>query len=60
MGALYIKYTWSIGCCATWCIMPVPLSCHSLVTFKLLNQVKDGDGLFGVGVLIDLRDAYFI
>ena len=34
-GHLVYQYTWTIGCCATWCIMPVLLSCHSLVGFKL-------------------------
>ena len=24
MGALYIKYTWSIGNCASWCNIPAP------------------------------------
>ena len=24
-GPLAKKYTWSIGCCATWCNTPVPL-----------------------------------
>ena len=35
MGALYIKYTWSIGECATWCNIPAPSSCRSLVAFNL-------------------------
>ena len=35
-GCLVYKYTWSLGCCATWCSMPVPLPCHSLVAFKPL------------------------
>ena len=29
-----IKYTWSIGNSATWCNIPAPLSCRSLVAFK--------------------------
>ena len=36
VGTLY-KYTWSVGCCATWCNTPVPSSCCSLVVFKLLK-----------------------
>ena len=35
MGALYIKYTWSIGNCAIWCNIPAPSSCRSLVAFNL-------------------------
>ena len=31
---VYNKYTWSIGNCATWCNIPTPLSCLSLVAFK--------------------------
>ena len=38
-GCLVYKYTWSIGCCATWCNMPVPLPCCSLVDFKPLNSL---------------------
>ena len=35
MGALYIyKDTWSIGNCATWCNIPAPLPCCSLVAFN--------------------------
>ena len=36
---LVYKYTWFIGCCAsaTWCNMPVPSSCRSLVAFNPLN-----------------------
>ena len=26
---VYIKYTWSIGNCATWCNIPAPSSCRS-------------------------------
>ena len=37
LGRLVNKYTWSIGCCATWCNTRVPLSCCSLVAFKLLK-----------------------
>ena len=39
MGTLYIyiKYTWSIGSCATWCNIPAPSSWCSLVAFKRLN-----------------------
>ena len=33
MGVSY-QYTWCIGCCATWCNIPVPLSSHLLVVFK--------------------------
>ena len=36
-GRLVYKYTWSIGCCATWCNTPVPSSCCLLVAFKPLN-----------------------
>ena len=36
-GHLVYKYTWSIGCCAAWFNMPVPLSCSSWVVFKLFN-----------------------
>ena len=32
---VYIKYTWSIGNCATWCYIPAPSSCRSLVAFNL-------------------------
>ena len=35
-GHLVYKYTWSIGNCATWCHIPVPSSCRSLVSFKPL------------------------
>ena len=35
-GHIVYKDTWSIGCCATWCNMPVPSSCRSLVAFKTL------------------------
>ena len=34
MGALYIKYTWSIGNCANWYNIPAPSSCRSLVAFN--------------------------
>ena len=40
MGALYIKYTWSIGNCATWCNITSPLSCCSLVAFNLNRKDK--------------------
>ena len=33
-GHLVYKYTWSVGCCITWCNLLVPLFCHSLVAFK--------------------------
>ena len=33
-GRLVYKYTWSIGDCATWCNIPAPLFCCSLVAFK--------------------------
>ena len=39
-GHLVYKYTWSVGCCATWCNMPVPPSCHSLVAFKPSSLYK--------------------
>ena len=49
MGILYIKYTLSIGCCASWCTTPVPLSYCSLVAFKGLKatnkQQDDGTGV---------------
>ena len=32
---VYVKYTWSIGNCATWCNIPAPSSCRSLVAFNL-------------------------
>ena len=32
---VYIKYTWSIGNCATWCNIPAPSSCCSLMAFNL-------------------------
>ena len=32
---VYIKYAWSIGNCATWCNIPAPSSCRSLVAFNL-------------------------
>ena len=38
MGTLYIKYTWSIGNCATWCNIPAPSSCCSLVAFNLYEN----------------------
>ena len=31
---IYIKYTWSIGNCATWCNIPAPSSCCSLLAFN--------------------------
>ena len=34
-----IKYTWSIGNCATWCNIPAPSSCRSLVAFNSVAQV---------------------
>ena len=34
---LVYKYTWSMGCCATWCNTPVPWFCRSLVAFKPLK-----------------------
>ena len=37
MDALYIKYTWSIGNCATWCTIPAPSSCRSLVAFNVYD-----------------------
>ena len=37
-GRLVCKYTWSIGCCATWCNTPDSSSCRSLVVFKPLNS----------------------
>ena len=37
-GHLVYKYTCSIGNYATWYNIPVPLSCRSLVAFKLLNK----------------------
>ena len=40
MGALYIKYTWSIGNCATWCNIPAPSSCRSLVAFKSRSKLE--------------------
>ena len=35
-GCPVYKYPRSIGCCATWFNMPVPLSCRSIVAFKPL------------------------
>ena len=32
---IYIKYTWSIGNCATWCNILALSSCCSLVAFNL-------------------------
>ena len=32
---VYVKYTWSIGNCDTWCNIPAPSSCRSLVAFNL-------------------------
>ena len=32
---VYVKYTWSIGNCATWCNIPAPSSCRSLAAFNL-------------------------
>ena len=32
---VYIKYTWSIENCATWCYIPAPSSCRSLLAFNL-------------------------
>ena len=32
---VYIKYTWCIGNCATWCYIPAPSSCRSLLAFNL-------------------------
>ena len=37
MGILYIQYTRSIENSATWCNIPAPLSCRSLVAFKPLS-----------------------
>ena len=38
---VYIKYTWSIGNCATWCNIPAPSSCRSLtLQLLLLSFVK--------------------
>ena len=37
-GHLVYKYTWSIGCCATWCNTPLPLPCCLLVAFKTFKQ----------------------
>ena len=39
MGALYIKYIWSFGNCATWCNIPAPSSCRSLVAFKSIYSI---------------------
>ena len=46
---VYIKYTWSIGNCATWCNIPAPSSCRSLVAFNLdflLNTTLPSTGLW--------------
>ena len=32
---VYIKYTWSIGNCGTWCYIRAPSSCRSLLAFNL-------------------------
>ena len=48
MGALHIKYTWSIGNCATWCNIPAPLSYRSLVAFKppvIFNKMFNANSL---------------
>ena len=42
-GHLVCKYTWSIGCCATWFNSPVPSPCRLLVAFK----PGPGVGLWG-------------
>ena len=36
-GHLVYKYTWFMGNCATWCNIPAPSSCCSLVIFKPLT-----------------------
>ena len=39
-GRLVYKSTWSIGNCSTWCNIPAPSSCRSLVAFKPLNFMR--------------------
>ena len=51
MGTLYIKYTWSIVNCATWCNIPAPSSCHSLVAFNLSSSF--------VGIAADIVNFEF-
>ena len=38
-GHLVYKYTRSIGNCATWCNIPVPLSCRSLMALNLSSFI---------------------
>ena len=40
-GHLVYKYTRSIGCCATWCNVLIPSSCHPLATFKPLKPLNE-------------------
>ena len=62
---LVCKYTWSVGCCATWCKTPVPLSCRSVVTFVtgVMSGEEESIMLFWIVVTKHLnspkeRDGY--